>query len=144
MDEISGRCFCGAVSWRNPGGYRWAAICHCSDCRRAASADYVSWLGVVTEELAWSGPRKVFRSSLRAVRSFCCECGTPLSFETDDIPNQTCLYAPSLDDMSLYKPSAHLYWPERAPWVSIVDDLPKHDAGLQVAEKSGAPIFPAP
>ena len=140
MGVISGRCFCGAVTWRLEGPVRWAAICHCEDCRRAASADHVSWLGAATADLSWAGPRRAYRSSAHARRTACATCASPMSFESDEIPDQTCLYAASLDDPSWYRPSTHLYWSERVAWSAVSDDLPKHDEGLQAAERRGARI----
>lgn len=141
MEGPRGRCQCGAVTWRVDGPVRWAAICHCEDCRRAASADYVSWFGALSKTVSWTGPRAFHRSSTYVIRSHCNACGAPMSFHSDRIPDQVCLYAPSLDDPSWYKPAAHLYWPERVPCVQTFDDLPKFDEGLQAAQKRGAPIF---
>lgn len=115
----------------------WAALCHCEDCRRAASSDYVSWFGVARQTVTWSGPRKTYKSSARVVRSFCAECGAPLSFETEVFPDETHLYASTLSTPSLYQPTAHIFWSERLPWVCVQDDLPKHAKGLQHAAASG-------
>ena len=82
MKSLSGRCLCGSVSWTAADPILWAALCHCEDCRRAASSDYVSWLGVEREHVVWSGPRKTYRSSPNVERSFCEDCGSPLSFES--------------------------------------------------------------
>jgi hypothetical protein len=130
---LSGKCMCGAVSWSSTKPMVYTAICHCRDCRKAASSDYVSWFGVGTNGLTWKGPRKHYKSSPLVTRSFCEICGSPLSFKTEVIKEQTHLYAATLDDVSLYKPTAHLYWSERLAWVSFADNLPKHRKGLQHA-----------
>ncbi|MEQ8605066.1 MAG: GFA family protein [Marivibrio sp.] len=141
MSDLSGRCRCGGLTWRAEGPILWSAFCHCDDCRRAASSDYVSWLGVRRAGVIWTGDRRLFRSSPRVVRSFCAVCGAPASFETDVFPDETHLYAPSLDDRSLYRPSAHIFWSERLPWVSVGDDLPKHPKGLQDAAANGRSLL---
>lgn len=138
--DLSGRCACGAVRWRAPGPMLWAALCHCEDCRRAASADYVSWFGVATDGLVWEGERALHRSSAGVTRSFCPACGAPMSFETTVFPDEVHLYAPSLDDPTLYRPTAHIFWSERLPWFSAGDDLPKHPKGLQHAAATGTTI----
>lgn len=129
MPMLSGRCFCGAVTWQSDGDMLWRSLCHCEDCRRAASADFVSWFGVHRETVRWSGPRKCYQSSEKAVRSFCTGCGSPLSYETEDYPEETHLYAASLDDPALYKPAAHIFWSERLPWTAESGTLPKFDKG---------------
>ncbi|WP_419905978.1 GFA family protein [Kiloniella sp.] len=112
-------------------------MCHCEDCRRVASSDYVSWFGVRRDTLTWQGPRNIFNSSKQVQRSFCKECWSPTSFETDIFPDETHLYALTLDDVSVYQPTAHIFWSERLPWVHPADDLPKHLKGLQQAAQTG-------
>lgn len=116
-------------------------LCHCEDCRRAASSDYVSWFGVERALTRWSGPRRRYSSSPGVVRSFCGECGAPLSFETEVLPEEVHLYAATLDDPALYVPTAHIYWSEHLPWIAVADDLPKHDKGLQEAAKTGKTLL---
>jgi len=74
------------------------------------------------------------------VRSFCGECGAPLSFESKVFPEEVHLYAVTLHDPALYSPKSHIYWSEHLPWVTVADDLPKHERGLQDVVKSGKPL----
>lgn len=141
MGTLSGRCFCGACTWTARDEILWAALCHCKDCRRAASSDYVSWFGVPRDSVTWTGPRKTYHSSENVTRSFCSKCGSPLSFQTDILPDEIHLYAPSLDDPSVYKPTAHIFWSEHLPWVQDADDLPKHEKGLQDATEKGVDLL---
>ena len=141
MSALTGHCFCGAVRWTSAPHILWAALCHCEDCRRAASSDYVSWLGVERHSVEWSGPRKVYRSSPPVERSYCGECGAPLSFETEVFANETHLYAATLDKPEVYKPTAHIFWSERIPWVNFSGGLPTHEKGLQDAAKQGTTLL---
>jgi hypothetical protein len=141
MADISGRCFCGSLTWHASGDILWGALCHCEDCRRSASSDYVSWFGVLRSTLAWSGPREFYQSSPKVMRSFCGSCGAPASFETEVFPDETHLYAASLDDPTLYRPTAHIFWSERLPWIEVSDGLPKHKKGLQHAAQSGSKLL---
>ena len=141
MQTITGRCLCGSLTWYTDGPILWSAFCHCEDCRRAASSDYVSWFGVPRSTLKWSGPRVTFKSSTKVIRSYCGGCGAPASFETEVLPDETHLYAASLNEPQLYKPTAHIFWSERLPWVTVNDDLPKHDKGLQHAAESGVSLL---
>lgn len=129
MTELTGRCFCGAVRWRAVGPVLWAAHCHCEDCRRAASSDYVSWLGASRAGVMWEGPRQFHRSSPGVTRSFCATCGAAMSYESDAFPSETHLYAATMDQPDQYQPTAHLFWSERLPWVAPQDNLPRHAKG---------------
>ena len=134
---ITGRCMCGATRYAAEGEILWAALCHCEDCQRAAGDDYVSWFGVLKAGTTWDGPRKTFRSSEKVVRSFCGTCGTPMSFDSQVFEDETHLYAPSLDDRSLYRPRGHIFWGERVPWYDGTVNLPCHEKGLQSAAADG-------
>ena len=141
VNVLSGRCFCGAVTWTSDTPVIWAAICHCEDCRKAASSDYVSWFGVQRDAVSWAGPRKCYKSSEMVERSFCENCGSPMSFQTEVFKDEIHLYAATLDDVSAYKPTAHIFWSERLPWVMVADELPRHPKGLQSAAKNGTEII---
>lgn len=128
---ITGRCGCGHCKWQAAGPIHWGLLCHCQDCRHASSSDYVSWLCVERSTVKWSGQRSTYQSSEEAERSFCANCGSPLSFESDLAPDETHLYAATLDDPSWYKPQAHIFWSERLPWVNVREDLPKNKFQLE-------------
>lgn len=123
---MSGHCRCTGVKWAASGRPEWSAICHCEDCRRAASAPMVGWLGVKTADLKWSGLIRQYRSSALVTRGFCNACGTPVSFENPTRwPGETYLYAVTLDNPADYQPECHVYVHEKLPWVQISDDLPQ-------------------
>ena len=42
-------------------------------------------------------------------------------------PGEMQLFAATLDDLTLYKPTAHVHWAERVPWLIPGDDLPRYD-----------------
>ncbi len=82
MSDVKGQCLCGAVRFRLSGDLRQVVICHCGQCRRwhghvgAYTRVPVSALTVEDERsLAW------YRSSERARRGFCRDCGSSLFWE---------------------------------------------------------------
>ena len=42
---VTGNCLCGAVGFELELPSKWCAHCHCSMCRRAHGAGYVTWVG---------------------------------------------------------------------------------------------------
>lgn len=44
------QCLCGACEVHLPGAPGWVVYCHCSQCRRALSADYATLCGVRDEK----------------------------------------------------------------------------------------------
>lgn len=127
----TGRCHCGRTRWRFEGPETWACYCHCDDCRRNCAAPVVAWLGVPLAAFAWTGEAPQVRESAPGVRrEFCATCGTPMGFEADHYPGGMHLYAATLDDPTDFRPTFHVNWPSRLPWLPIDDDLPKYDDTL--------------
>ena len=129
---LSGRCLCGAVRWTSDGPVLWAGHCHCESCRRASSSPITSFFGVPRTSVTWSGELAIRASSPGNTRGFCPTCGSQVSFQSTRWPDETHLYAATLDDPAAFKPEAHYHWAERVSWLQIDDDLPKHDASADV------------
>ena len=128
-DEITameGGCGCDAVRYRVTGAPQWASHCHCRDCRRTAGAPYVTYVGLDTVQVRWSGDTPArYHSSPGVTRSFCGQCGTSLSYEGERWPGEIHIFAATLDDPGLITPQAHVYVGQKLPWVHLSDGLPR-------------------
>jgi hypothetical protein len=128
MTSRTGRCLCGGVRYHFKGEVLWRAHCHCESCRRNTSSPVTTFFAVPTDGFAFEGEQPgAYTSSPGVIRRFCKTCGTPMSFERVSKPEEIHLYAASLDDSDGFVPELHSLWSERVPWLSIVDDLPKHE-----------------
>ena len=115
----AGGCLCGAVRYRVGMPALWVAHCHCSMCRRAQGAAFVTWVGTAADRFVLESGAEVlrrFRSSPPAERSFCSRCGSPLFFQSSRWPGEMHVTLASLDDPAGLEPQAHAYWNCRAPW----------------------------
>ncbi|SFM52980.1 Uncharacterized conserved protein [Shimia aestuarii] len=132
---MRGQCFCGQVRWETDAPVLWAGHCHCDSCRRATSAPFTSFFGVARDSVRWSGTLADYVTSGGKVRrQFCPACGTQLTYQSEAWPEETHLYAATLDDPAQFSPQAHYHWAERLPWLAIADDLPKFAASADGAE----------
>ena len=134
MAELTGRCQCGAISWSSPGPVLWAVHCHCESCRRGNSAAYASFFGVPRSTITRKGKMTLHHSSKGVVRGFCPHCGSQMLYENEIWPDETHLYAASLDDPDHFKPTAHVHWAERVNWMSVDDNLPKYPGSADTTE----------
>jgi hypothetical protein len=82
MTAKSGRCLCGAVSFRSAGPWRSVSLCHCKMCCRwhghtGAYTSVPKSALIFTESrgLAW------YHASDVARRGFCRDCGASLFWE---------------------------------------------------------------
>jgi len=64
-------------------------------------------------------------------RQFCALCGTQMTYQADIWPDETHLYAATMDDPASFDPQAHFHYAERLPWLVIGDDLPKYAASAE-------------
>ncbi len=126
--SVSGKCFCGAVRFEIDFPTMFCAHCHCSMCRRAHGAGYVTWLGVPFEQfrvVAGTDRLVRYRSSDHGTRSFCGTCGSTLFYESTQHPEAIHIVLANVDAPIDRAPQFHVFFDNRAPWVQVSDDLPR-------------------
>ena len=126
--RVSGSCLCGAVRFEIRLPTQWVAHCHCSMCRRAHGAGYVTWVGVDADRfgiLAGEAGLRRYGSSPSAVRSFCGTCGSPLLFQSDRWAGEVHVTRASIAGPLDREPQAHAFFSDKANWVFADDGLPR-------------------
>ena len=79
--HYTGGCQCGAVRFAVYAEPIKTGICHCRMCQKAVAGPFVVLAEVPWDQFAWTrGRPSAFQSSSRAMRDFCAQCGTPLSY----------------------------------------------------------------
>ena len=125
--EVEGRCLCGSIAFRYYGTPNWTLHCHCESCRRATSSPMTTWISVPRSSFCFTkGSPQYFNSSPGVKRGFCQNCGSPLTYESERVPEEVHLYAASLLDPRQVSPSRHVFAAEQLPWLEILDDLPRY------------------
>jgi hypothetical protein len=128
-DKVEGRCLCGSIVFRYEGAPNWTLHCHCESCRRATSSPMTTWISVPRDRFCIvKGSPRYFSSSPGVRRGFCGDCGSPLSYENERVPDEVHLYAASLLDPGPVLPSRHVFVAEQVPWLEVLDDLPRYAA----------------
>ena len=84
MADKTGSCLCGAVKFEMSGPLRAVIACHCRQCRKQ-TGNYMSATAVKDGYLTLTEARglKWYRSSNKARRGFCQECGSTLFWKGD-------------------------------------------------------------
>lgn len=135
MADLSGRCACGAVSWTSPGPILWAGHCHCASCRRACSAPFTSFFGVPRDSVVWTGQMtERVTSDGKVTRKHCPACGSQMTYQFAGWPDETHLYAATLDDPTRFVPEAHYHFAERVPWIEVADTLPRYPGSADTTD----------
>jgi len=131
-----GGCLCGRVRFTASGDPVVRAWCHCPSCRHAAGAPVVAWAMYPMDRVRFSAESlSRYESSPGAVRGFCANCGTTLSFEGELIDGLIDLTIASFDDPAQMAPDVHIWGRHRLPWMPvegaavIFDGLPEGAPG---------------
>lgn len=127
---IYGGCYCGAIRYQAGGEPFHRTHCHCENCRRISGAPFVSWFSVHRADFrVLHGEPRRFRSSDLATRSFCPDCGTPLTFEHDAAPGEIDVTICSLDDPERLAPLDQTWVERRLGWIAAAPALPEFRRG---------------
>lgn len=145
MEAFPGSCLCGAVRFEVEPPTLWCAHCHCSMCRRAHGAPYVTFVGVDASRfrLVAGGDRLVrYASSEGASRSFCGACGSTLLFEGERWAGEVHVARAAIPGPIDREPEAHAWYSDRAPWVHVADGLPLRGgpSGTEPLGPDGEPL----
>ena len=148
---VHGACLCEAIQFEFVLPTLFCGHCHCSMCRRAHGAGYVTWIGVPLERFTLTAGQDrlaEFSSSQHGNRSFCSACGSSLFCQSDHHPEILDIVLANLRDAIDRSPQAHYYFSDRADWVTLGDELPRfggvtgteplpsHESAHQSAERS--------
>ena len=126
--KITGSCLCGRVAFEAELPSLFVVHCHCTMCRRAHGAGYVTWIAVREDGFRiTAGADDVvdFQSSEHTTRSFCKSCGASMFCNDQRHENVIDLTLANLHGPADQPPGGHYYFDTHAPWAPIDDALPK-------------------
>ena len=125
MDQVRGNCLCGDLRFTLRFPSKWVAHCHCSLCRRAHGAAFVTWIGMEATRCTTDDPHarlQWYASTPGAERGFCTRCGSSLFFRSSNWPGELHVALANLHDAADRAPQAHAYWDTHVNWVALDPD----------------------
>jgi hypothetical protein len=129
-----GGCLCGAVRYEIRTRFLQTTLCHCEDCRKASGAPFVAWSFFPAGSLTWTkGTPKVLLHADRE-RSFCGDCGSPLTFFDPSIPSIFEANTNTLDDPARYPPVDQCWVCDEVPWSAGCHRLPRFGQAAPLPE----------
>ena len=124
--NIEGGCLCGKVRYSAETEPAFVGVCHCKNCQKQAGTAFSVVIAVPTEALSVQGTLKTYDdhgdSGKILHRSFCPECGSPITSDTELMPALTIIKAGTLDDTSWLTPGMEIFCDSAQPWVSLAGD----------------------
>jgi hypothetical protein len=135
MNRYKGECLCGACRYVITGQKPKAMyLCHCSRCRKETGTIHGANVFFKDAQLLWEkGDDKLTYFKLegtRHQRAFCNDCGSPLPMPMSGENGNIVLPAGTLDDLdddTILKPTAHIFYASRSSWEDKLMDLKRFD-----------------
>jgi hypothetical protein len=128
---LTGRCMCGAVSYRISAPPVAVGLCHCDRCRPQAGSAFSTVMFVQRGAFEISGETAVFEdvgaSGMKVLRRYCPQCGSPLMTEADVTPTLFFVKAGGLDQTDWLRPTFEMFVSHRMPWVSAFPGTAQFD-----------------
>jgi hypothetical protein len=101
--------------------------CHCRDCRKANGAPVSLFVGYLRRQIETErGTPRSYESSPGVRRSFCGDCGSPLSYEDERLPGEIHIPVGVFDDPEVFEPRAHSWASQQLSWFELGDELHRH------------------
>ena len=127
---LTGSCLCGDIAFQISGPVEQIGHCHCSMCRKSHGAAFATFGVATPEDFRWrQGQDNTvhYRSSDTGWRNFCPRCGSAVPGLPRGGPFALVPLGSVAEDPTS-GPRLHFFVGSKAPWHTIVDDLPRHDA----------------
>ncbi len=126
---IGGKCFCGAVQYEVADAFLYAMNCHCSNCRRTTGSAFKPFAGIERAKLTVTkgADGLLIYGEDKANDVHCRVCGS-LLFSVVRDGAYAHVAMGSLIDAPSIRPTQHIFVGSKAPWFTITDDLPQHEA----------------
>jgi len=122
--DLTGGCQCGAVRFALSAPPARISICHCRMCQKASGAPFASFADIEHSDFSWTrGKPAAFQSSSIAMRDFCADCGTPLSFRRIGGPRIEIMTG-AFDRPDQIVPTRQFGTESRLGWVVGIANLP--------------------
>lgn len=128
---LTGGCTCGAVRYEILAPPYDTGWCHCRVCQHVSGSGGMVFTTVRQQDLKFEqGMDRLgrFRSTAFGERTFCRDCGAPLTIHVRHQPDEIDIAVGSMDDPSAVTPEFRLYVAEAPAWMNIDDNLPRYDA----------------
>lgn len=125
-ERATGACLCGAVRFELRLPSKWCAHCHCTMCRRAHGAGYVTWVGMEERNFGFllgADHVRWYASSSGAERGFCPTCGSTMFFRGQRWADEIHVALGCMDGPIDRQPQANAFYDTHVDWMPIDEAL---------------------
>ena len=135
-DTLTGRCMCGAVTYKVTENPMVDGLCHCNRCPPRSGSAFSTIIFIHRSAMTITGETVVFddigTSGLRVLRRYCPRCGSPLTTEPDLTPDLMMVKVGTLNSNEWFHPVWELFVGRRRPSVSPVPGAKQFDGNPEI------------
>ncbi len=132
---LTGRCYCGNISYSISSTPLSQGMCYCRDCQRMSGSGFLPWIFVPASTFTLVGAPKLTHvlgassTGSEKVVSRCGECGSSVFGGRYGIDKNHTVYAGTLDDdcVGRYEPKIAMFVRDRPPWAEVRVGLKEFD-----------------
>jgi len=124
--SLKAKCLCGNISFKTSGYHRDVQNCHCVQCLKT-HGHHAAYSKVEEKDLKFLSKKslKWFKSSKRAKRGFCSNCGASIFFILIGT-NSVCIAAGIFNNPTKLKTSIEIFTKGKSDYYKINSKLPKY------------------
>lgn len=136
---FTGGCLCGSIRFRVTRSHLSGFNCYCQMCRRAHGGAYSTHVPMRPDQFCLDkGQLKVFASSARGFREFCCDCGAHVKVHGQTEDGSVAIPAGLFDSGTPIAIAGHIFVKDKVPWHAIMDDLPQYTGWPESVNRAAA------
>ena len=130
-EKIAGSCLCGEVSYEVSGDLKGFMMCHCTRCQKASGSAHVANIFTAPENVKFTaGEDQIKRYDLPEPpafgKCFCTNCGSVVPY-LNGAGTAMIIPAGTLAEDPGIRPSANIFWQNRAGWYDEGVQAQHHD-----------------
>ena len=127
--SFTGRCSCGAVTYRLMSAPMFVHCCHCLDCQRQTGSAFVLNAIIEADRVALlTGETRPYPQPTDSGRAHvihrCPLCGTAIWSNYGGRTQARFVRVGTLEDPTAVKPDVHIFTRSKQPWVLLPPDIP--------------------
>jgi hypothetical protein len=124
---ITGGCLCGALRYDAGTQTTFMGYCCCDDCQKASGSGFIPFVGLPSGALKVSGAYSMYQmhhaDGRSSERFSCAKCASLVFGGEPGHPGGNTIYAGTLDDTSLFRPTMAIMTKFKPDWVILPGGL---------------------
>jgi len=124
---MDGRCFCGKIRFSTSANPKRVGNCHCHNCKTSIGAPFGAWAIFKESHVTFHTTPKSHKADNGAVRTFCEQCGTSISYWHPSYKDKLDVVLTTLDGYETFTPKSNIWMKKKLQWLSHMDDMDNYE-----------------